>query len=178
METKSIRVSAAALCFALAYAGAGCKGTYSRVGGQSEDAAPQLAPFVRMADPTAKAQLSGFNELENGAWRWTTGKFSATLRVPATAAQTGATLNFTFTLPDVVLKQLQHIALTASIGDNVLGTEEYETAGRYVFTKDIVPSLLKNDTVKIDFMLDRIMPKGADKRDLGVIAHSVGITVK
>lgn len=87
-------------------------------------------------------------------------------------------VTFNFTIPDVVIQRLSHIALTASVGDMVLGTEEYEKPGPEIFTADLLPSMLKGDSIRIDFMLDQTLPKDVDKRELGVIASSVGLAVK
>src|SRR5579862_9866316 len=86
-----------------------CKGRHSPVTVQNEEqeAAPRLLSTVRTNDPSASAQLlSGFFPIEAGAWRWTAGKFSVLLRTPPAAAQSGAALSFSFTLPEVVLKQV------------------------------------------------------------------------
>ncbi len=183
METKRQRGNSgrqAAFLLLIALTGAACKGKHSRVTVQNEEeAAPRLASVVRMNDPQASAQLvSGFYPVENNSWRWTAGKFSAVLRTPLTAAQSGATVTFAFSVPPVVIEKLGKIALTASVNGTVLKTDEYDKPGPSIFTADVLPAQLTGDTVKVDFVLDKSLPPGIDKRQLGVIATSVGITVK
>src|SRR4051812_18944103 len=89
----------------LALTGAACKGKHNLAAIQNEepDPGPRLVSNLRMNDTAAAAQLlNGFYPIEGGAWRWTAGKFSALLRTPPGSAQSGATLNFSFTIPDVV----------------------------------------------------------------------------
>lgn len=173
-HTRSIVLLALSLTIA------GCQGKHSRVTVQNEEeAAPQMASVVRMADPTAKTQLvSGFYPLENSSWRWTAGKFSALLRIPPGAAQSGAMVTLTFTIPDVSIQKLGPISLTAMANGMVLKTEQYEKPGPEVFTADLLPSMLTADSVKVDFVLDKALPPGTDKRELGVIATSVGLSLK
>ena len=163
-----------------ALTGLACKGKHSRVTAQNEEEPDsQLQSVVRMNDPKAPAQLvNGFHGLENNSWRWTAGKFSVLLRVPLGAAQKGAMLTFALTIPDVAIQRLHHIAVTASVGDMVLGTEEYEKPGPETFSADLLPAMLTGDSVRIDFMLDQTLPRDVDKRELGVIATSVGLTAK
>lgn len=157
-----------------------CKGKHSRTTVQNEEEpAPQLQSVVQMNDARAGAQLvSGFHAVENNAWRWTAGKFSVLLRVPPAAAQKGAIVRLSCTIPDVVIQKLSHIALTASVGDMVLGTEEYEKPGAEMFTADLLPAMLTGDSVRIDFMVDQTLPKENDKRELGLIANSVALEAK
>src|SRR4051812_31507163 len=90
----------------LALTGAACKGKHNLAAVQNEepDPGPRLVSNVRMNDAAASAQLlSGFYPVESGAWRWTAGKFSVLLRTPPGSAQSGATFNFAFTIPDAVM---------------------------------------------------------------------------
>lgn len=163
----------------LALTGAACKGKHSRVTVENEEPAPRMASVVRMTDPTAGKQLvSGFFAVEANSWRWTAGKFSAVLGTPPTAAQNGATLTFAFSIPEVAIQKLKDVSLTASVNGMTLKTSKYDKSGPNIFTADVPPSLLTGDSVKIDFSLDKTLPPNIDLRGLGVIATSVGITVK
>jgi hypothetical protein len=160
---------------------AACKGKHNRVTAQSNepDAHPSLFSSVAMNDPNAGAQLlSGFYPVENNAWRWTAGTFSVLLRTPPTAAQRGATLSLGFTLPDAVIGKLKDNGITASINGTALKSEKYDAAGSYVFSADVPASTLAAESVKVDFALDKSLPPGVDKRELGIIATSVGISPK
>jgi len=165
----------------LALAGSDCTGKHNRVAVQNEEqeSAPRVASVVRMNDTKASAQLvSGFYPVENGSWRWTAGRFSALLRTPPGAAQSGATLTLAFTVPEIVVKKLGSVTLRASINGTALKPETYTAPGAYEFTADVPASLLTGDSVKVDFALDRSLPPDVDKRELGIIATSVGLTGK
>lgn len=164
----------------LALAGAGCKGRQSRVTVENEEEPAGPASVVRMNDPAAGTQLvSGFYGLEGGSWRWTARKFSAQLGVPPAATQNGATLTFAFSVPDVAIQKFGALGVTASIKGTTLKTQQYDKAGRDTFSADVPASLLTGNSVKVDFALDKTLPpSGGDKRELGVIATSVGLSAK
>ena len=165
----------------LALAGSACKGKHDRVSvvNEEEDTGPRVMSTVRMNDAKAAAQLlTGFYPIESGSWRWTAGKFSVLLRTPPGAAQRGATLTFAFTIPDVVIQKLSDVTLTASLNDKALNSAQYKAGGANVFTADVPPAALTTESVKIDFALDKSLPPGVDKRELGIIATSVGLAGK
>jgi len=167
------------LIFTLAVTATACKGQHNRVTVQNEEeSAPRLASLVRMNDPNASAQLlSGFYSLENNSWRWTSGKFSVLLRTPLTAAQ-GAVVTFAFSLPDIVIRKLRKVVITASVNGTKLKSAEFDKPGANSFTADVPPALLTGESVKVDFTLDKTVPPDVDKRDLGVVANSIGISGK
>jgi hypothetical protein len=159
--------------------GVGCKGKHNRVTVQNEepDPGPRILSIVSMNDAKAGAQLlSGFYSIENNSWRWTGQRFSVLLRTPVGAAQRGAALTFAFTVPDLVVQKLRSITLTASVNGMTLTSADYKAAGAFVFSTEVPASLLTTDTVKVDFALDKSLPPEIDKRELGIIASSVGIT--
>lgn len=173
MEIKGI------LAFALLAALAGCSGKHSQVANEEEATPPRLESVLRMGDTSAGTQLvSGFYPLENGSWRWTGKKFSVLLRTPSTAAQQGADLTFAFNVPDTIIQNLKTVALSASANGTLLKSAEYKAAGAYVFTADVPANLLSSDTTRVDFALDKSLPPAVDKRELGIIATSVGLTSK
>jgi hypothetical protein len=168
------------LLLLLALTGAACKGKHSRVTVQNEepDTGPRIASTVQMNDPHTAAQLlSGFYAVENNMWRWTAGNFSVQLRTPL-AAQNGATLTLSFTLPDVIVQKLKNIRVTASINGMELKSQQYDTAGPYVFNADVPAALLTGESVKVDFAVDKTMRPDGDARNLAIIANSVGISPK
>ncbi len=178
MSSKKQRLAAVLWVTILIALGAACKGRHDRVTGQDEqpETASTLLSAVRMNDPAAAAQLlKGFYPVENGAWRWTAGKFSVRLGVPPGAVQKGATLVFAFNLPAAVLQQLKTVNLSASIHGMALKSGEYKTAGPAMLTADIPASLLTGDSIEVDFALDRSLPPGADRRELGVVAVSAAL---
>jgi hypothetical protein len=164
----------------LTLGGVACKAKHDAVVVQNEeDTTPRMASVVRMNDTKNSVQLlNGFYPIEGGAWRWTAGKFSVLLRTPPGAAQQGATVTLDFTIPDVVIQKSKDITLTASVNGMMLQSTGYKSAGAEKFTADVPTSALTGDTVKVDFALDKTLPPGVDKRELGIIATSVGIAGK
>jgi hypothetical protein len=142
--------------------------------------APRLASSMRMNDRTMSYQLAaGFYDVESGAWRWTAQKFAVNLRPPARSAQVGAVLELHLTVPPATIQKLGTVTLSANAGDAALAPEPYAKAGDYVYRRDVPASALTGDSVRIDFQLDKAVPPGeADKRELGVIAASVGLVAK
>lgn len=162
----------------MALSGAACTGKNNPVSGGDAPRQP-LASSVRVNDPSLSAQLvSGFYGVEENSWRWTAGKFSVLLQTPPGAAGNGATVTFAFTIPAVVTQKLGTITLSAMANGTVLKTQAYDKAGPAVFTADVQPSMLAADSIKIDFYLDKTFRPDRDKRDLGVVANSVGIVAK
>ncbi|HZT28752.1 MAG TPA: hypothetical protein VFA33_02625 [Bryobacteraceae bacterium] len=147
---------------------------------QTDEQAPQLASVVHVADPRNASQLvSGFYDIEQNSWRWTAGKFAVLLRPPRTAARKGAVLELKFSVPEAVLSTLKTISLSATVNGAPLTPETYTQPGQFTYSRDLSPSLLAGDSVKVDFALDKTLPpRGADQRELGVIVSSVGLTPK
>jgi hypothetical protein len=175
--------SAPAFCLAvlLAFTGAACKGKHNLAAVQNEepDAGPRLVSNIKMNDASASPQLlNGFYPVEAGAWRWTAGKFSVLLRTPPGSAQSGATLNLAFTIPDLVIEKLKTVKISAAINGMALKSDEYKKPGADTFSADVPGSLLAPDSVKVDFTLDKSIPPGVDKRELGVVATSVALVPK
>lgn len=177
METKRYLP----LLLLLTLTGTACTGKHDRVTVQNEepDTGPRLASTVQMNDPHTAAQLlSGFYAVENNMWRWTAGKFSVQLRTPL-AAQNGAALALSFTIPEVIVQKLKNIKITASIDGMELKSQVYDTPGPYVFGAEVPASLLTGESVKVDFAVDKTLrPDGGDKRDLAIIANSVSISAR
>lgn len=176
METKRRYIIAALF---LILTGVSCKGKHNPVTVQNEqpDDGRRMVSTVRMNDSKAGAQLlSGFYSVEDSSWRWTAGKFSVILRTPLAAAQRGGTLSLAFSVPDVVIRTLNNVTITASINGMALRSAEFNAAGSYVFSADVPASMLTTETVKVDFALDKSLPAGVDKRELGIIATSVALS--
>ena len=139
-----------------------------------------LLSSIKMGDANASDQLvNGFYGIESGSWRWTSGHFSVVLLVPP-GIQNGATVTLSLFVPDPVIQRLKSMALTASVGGQALNSSRYSASGPNTFTADVPSGLLTKDTVKVDFALDKSVPPGAlgDKRELGIIATSVGLTAR
>jgi hypothetical protein len=179
LEIKRLPLRAT-LILALALAGTACKGRNDRVTVQNEEEPPtRTMSLIRMGDPKGSPQLlSGFYGVENNAWRWTARTFSVLLRTPPSSASQGAVVTFAFTLPDVTIQKLKNIEITASVNGTKLKSAGYDKAGANIFSADIPPSLLSGDSVKVDFSLDKAVAPDVDRRELGVVANSIGISGK
>ena len=168
-----------ACLLALAFTGIACKGKRVEVQNEEPNAAARVVSTFRMNDAGAAGQLlSGFYPIEANAWRWTGKKFSVLLRTPPGAAQTGGNLSFNLSVPDVSIQQLKSITLSASVNGMMLKSQEYSSPGAEIFTADIPASMLTADSVKVDFALDKSIPPAIDRRDLGIIAASIGLAAK
>ena len=130
-----------------------------------------------MSDPAAASQLlKGFYNLEDNAWRWTAGEFQVVLNAPPGAAQNGAMLTLSLSVPDVVVKKLGAVTLSAAIGKTRLAPQKYSTAGAFTYAAEVPASAFTSATATIDFILDKKIPaSAADNRELGIIATAVGL---
>ncbi len=170
----------AALTAVLLCSGSACKRRDRVRLDQTEEEAPQLASVVHVGDPRNAAQLvSGFYGIEQNSWRWTAGKFSVLLRPPRSAATNGAVLKLEFAIPDLSVKQLKTISLSAIVNGTQLAPETYTQAGTFTYSRDVPGSALTGDTVKVDFALDKSLPRTpSDQRELGLVVSSVGLSPK
>jgi hypothetical protein len=174
------RALGVALLAAVLWASAGCHSKRKAAPEATVEEGPRTATMVTLGDPKSAPQLvSGFYDIENGAWRWTGKQFTVELGVPFGAGQKGAALELNFTIPDVVIDKSKTVTLAASVDGNALPPETYTKAGEYTYQRDVPPAILQAGTVKVTFTLDKtIQPGGGDLRDLGVVAASVGLKGK
>jgi len=164
-----------ALAIALTIAATSCKRAPRPL-----PAGADLVSVVQVDDPRTSAQLvSGFYPLEDNTWRWTAGKFSAELKPPAGASENGAKLELKLNIPDVVIKNLGTITLSASAGGARLTPRNFTEPGNYVYAADVPAEVLRGDSVTIDVSTDKAIPAGQiEKRELAVIVTSVGLVAK
>ena len=87
-------------------------------------------------------------------------------------------MTFAFSLPDIAIQRLKSVAITASVNGTKLKSAEFDKAGPNIFTADVPPALLTGESVRVDFALDKTLPQEVDKRVLGVVATSIGISSK
>jgi hypothetical protein len=160
----------AGLAVALVLAPAGCK---------RKAAGGRMLSVVRMGDPDAEGQLSGFYGIEASAWRWTKRNFSVMLGPPAGAAEKGAWLRVRVTVPDALIAKLGPVTLSASVDGTPLGPETYSSAGTYTYEREVARKFLQDRYAKVDFALDKAMPPaGGDVRELGIVVVSAGLEPK
>ena len=138
-----------------------------------------------MDDPRAGAQLvHGFYLLEEDKWRWTASRFGVILRPPPSAAQGvpaqyGARLELMLTIPDVVVRELGSLTLSATAAQSPLAPEKYTKAGDYVYARDVPASALGGDSISIEFATDKAIPAGKiEQRELALVVTSVGLVPK
>ncbi len=149
------------------------------VSGTGDDRSP-FASSVRMNDPRAQRQLvSGIYNVENGAWRWTSSKFSVALQPPPGADTKGAKLALKLSIPDSTIHQLNVVTLSAKVGDTSLPPQTFNKHGDYTYEADVPSTELRSAPVRVDFWLDKsIPPSSTDRRELGIIVNQVGLTSK
>jgi hypothetical protein len=165
----------------LVLAGAGCKrDTQPAESKAAADAPASLTSTVAMGNPKLSRQLvSGFHNIENGAWRWTMRKFEVELATPPGAAQKGGLLEFQLSMPPVSVEKLKSQTLTASVGGTALAPETYSTPGPHIYRREIAPAQLTEPSVKVAFELDKALPPdSADIRELGLVATSVALKTR
>jgi hypothetical protein len=158
----------------------GCKSKQPVKVQQAAEEGPRIASMVHTGDPKSQDQLlNGFYGIEQNSWRWTGRKFSVALRPPPGSSQKGAVLNVQLAIPDPVINQLKAVSLSGNVGTAPLSPESYTQTGQYTYTRDVPPSALTGESVRIDFQLDKSIPPGdVDKRELGIIVNSVSLDAK
>jgi hypothetical protein len=146
----------------------------------TDEESPRMAAVLNMGDPKVEPQLiTGFYGVEGGAWRWVGKQFTVNLRTPFGSAQKGAKLTVKLTVPSVVIEKNKTVSLSATAGNVTLAPETYTTPGEYFYIRDVPPSVLTGDTVRVDFALDKVMPPAPpDIRELGVVVLSIGMESK
>ncbi len=184
----NLRMTCSRLAFAAALTAAllttaACRGKHSPAAVKNEEvqeSGPKISSAVKMGDAASADQLlRGFYALEGNAWRWTAGTFTVLLRPPLAAAQHGATLHLSCSIPDVVIQKLKATTLTAGIGATRLGSETFRNPGACTFSAPVPPELLSGETVTVDFKLDKTLPPTPeDKRELGLIAVEISLESK
>ena len=152
---------------------AGCSWSSSEA--PSPDQSSSAASVLQMADPQVVSQLlKGFHGVEQGSWRWTEKQFSVALKPPAPGKP--ATLQLKLSLPDVLIKRLQSITLSATVNGVALPSETYTEAGAHVYAQSVPANALTGESVRVDFSLDKALgPDDSDRRELGVVVSSVGL---
>jgi len=138
-----------------------------------------LSIVVRMSDAAASAQLlSGFGAVEAGSWRWSAPQFAVALGSPPGAKQNGATLALEFALPDVSIKTLKQMTVSAPTGDVTLGPETSSTPGGHTSSRAIPPPAFKSDPLQVRFNVDKFLKPEGDYRQLSLVVTSVELKSK
>ena len=137
----------------------------------------ELLSTVHMADPRGAVQLlAGFYAVEQGTWRWTKKAFSVALKPPPPLPDETVTLELRFTVPEVSIRQLQTLTLSATVNGVPVGAETFDKPGDYTFTKPVPAEALDQKIAKVEFRLDNAIAAGEiETRELGLVATSVAL---
>ncbi len=112
--------------------------------------------------------------MEQGAWRWTEKVFAVALKPPSVEPGEEVNVEFTFSIAEASISRLGPLTLAATLNGSAVGSETYDQAGDYTFTKPVPSEVLASETIEAVFELDKVLPPtGSDLRELGVIAVSV-----
>ena len=137
----------------------------------------ELLSTVHMADPRGAVQLlAGFYDVEQGVWRWTKKVFSVALKPPPPLPDQPVTLELRLTVPEVSIRQLQTLTLSATVNGVPVGAETFDKPGDYAFTKPVPAEALDQEIAKVEFRLDNAIAAGEiETRELGLVASSVAL---
>jgi hypothetical protein len=133
--------------------------------------------IIRMSDLHTQNQLmSGFYNLEAGAWRWTGKTFMVSLKVPEDASK-GATLILQGTVaPESVSNGPFEISST--VGDTQLAPQSVTKAGEVIYRAEVPPAALQRPVVVATFTVSSTHRVPGDQRDLGMIASVISLRSK
>ena len=156
---------------------AGCKKPVRVKADAAPDEEPGLKSVVAMADVAASMQLvRGFHALEDKSWRWTEGRFAATIRPPLHAEKNGASLFVKFTAAAPLIERVPAFTLTANVNGTAIPGETYSKVGEYVYRQNVPASALQKDAVTVEFAMDKFLAAGqVEGRELGLIVHALGL---
>jgi hypothetical protein len=139
-----------------------------------------LVTMIHTADPRAAVQLlRGFHEVEQDAWRWASGDFAVTLKVPKDASKKGANLILKFSVADISIQKFGSVTVSGKLDSTELAPEKFTAAGPATYSREIPASALSGESVTVSFKVDNFIPASdSDQRDLGVIVQLIGLEVK
>ncbi len=142
-----------------------------------EDGNRPALNVVQVAEPRTATQLmSGFHSVERNAWRWTMGRFAVALQPPAGAAQNGATLELRFSIPEMIVKRLGPVTLSARVEGTPLIPETFSNSGPRIYSRAVPAGALKRPPVMVSFALDKFLKAGeVEGRELGVVVTTVSL---
>ncbi len=138
---------------------------------------PSVASRVNMADPAQAAQLlSGFYDIEGGKSRWTAKTFSVLLKVPPGSDQNGADLALKLYFPDIQIRNLGPITLSAEVDGHQLPAHTFPQSNEYTYSAHVPAEALRSGFAVVNFRLDKSATGlNGDARDLGVVVSEVSL---
>lgn len=134
--------------------------------------------IIRMSDLHTQNQLvSGFYNLEAGAWRWTGKTFEVSLKVPDEGASKGAVLTLQGTIkPESVGSG--PFEINASVSDTPLAPLSVTKAGEVIYRAEVPAAALQKPVVAATFTVSNTHRVPGDQRDLGMIASVISLRSK
>jgi hypothetical protein len=138
-----------------------------------------MASTIQVADKSTGGQLiRGFYSAEGNPWRWTAGKFTAALKVPAGAREKGVWLVLEFVIPAAGFDQMKGVTVAAKVDGTAIAPASFSTQGKHTYRAEVPPSALTKDSAQVDFSLDRVLGASQYGRELGLIVTSIGLESK
>ena len=133
---------------------------------------------IRMADlHTQKQLIRGFYSLEDGAWRWTSGDFLVSLKVPEEVQQKGGTLTLQGSLTPTAL-QNGPLEISSSLSGVPLAKQSFSKPGEFVYRVDVPVPAAQRPVALAEFTVSRTHRVPGDQRELGVIASVISLRSK
>jgi hypothetical protein len=138
---------------------------------------PRATSSVNMADPALAAQLlNGFYGIEGGKSRWTAKNFSVLLKAPPGSEGNGAELTLKLYIPEVQIRSLGAITLSADAGGHELPSRIFSQSNEYIYSAHVAAEALRSGFAAVNFRLDKsAIGLNGDARELGVVVTEVGL---
>jgi len=130
-----------------------------------------------MADPAQAAQLlNGFYGIEGEKSRWTAKNFSVLLKAPPGSERNGAELALKLYIPDVQIRSLGAMTLSANAGGHELPSHTFSQSNEYTYSAHVAAEALGSGFVAVNFRLDKsAVGLNGDARELGVVVTAVSL---
>jgi hypothetical protein len=140
---------------------------------------PRAANTVNMADAAQASQLlSGFYGIEGERSRWTAKSFSVLLKAPPGSERNGAELALKLYIPDVQIRSLGAMTLSADAGGHELPSRSFSQSDEFTYSAHVVAEALRSGFVVVNFRLDKSSAGlNGDARELGVVVTEVGLAL-
>jgi len=126
---------------------------------------PQLESLSMNSAASAEQIVSGIYDIENGQYRWMSGKAVLLLKAPARPAP----LEIRFYIPE----QATARQVTVQAGDTVVASQTYAGPGTYSLTTQPVPPA-SSGSVTVTITVDKTFSVEGDRRELGMVLTYAG----
>jgi hypothetical protein len=94
---------------------------------------------------------------------------------PRRAAFEGVRVELTFYLPPQSVQQSGAITLAARVNDCRLTPSAYSEAGRFVYVRSIETKCLGDGFNRIEFFVDKSLPRSTDGRELAIVVEKAAL---